>query len=27
VHNGGDAQSVLPVSPLPFQLNPVATNP
>ena len=27
VHNGGDAQSVLPISPLPFQLNPVATNP
>ena len=27
VHNGGDAQFVLPISPLPFQLNPVAPNP
>ena len=27
VHNGGDPQSVLPISPLPFQLNPVAPNP
>jgi hypothetical protein len=27
VLNGGDAQFVLPTSPLPFQLNPVAPNP
>jgi hypothetical protein len=27
VHNGGDAQSVLLTSPLPFQLNPIAPNP
>ena len=27
VLNGGDAQFVLPISPLPFQLNPVAPNP